>query len=148
MCGHITFQIFLWLLYRTLLKEVIPDKERALQFCHENKLLPTEMQCPECLAPMKLTKCDTFSSDGYKWRCRRSDHIKDVSIRRGSWFSNSNMTIEEILEFTYWWSSGNILFLMVYSQVLNCMGYNQRGNQYHFSWPLGWEFRFKMIVLA
>ena len=30
-------------------------------------------------------------------------HRAEVSIRRGSWFDNSKMTVEEILKLTYWW---------------------------------------------
>ena len=31
-------------------------------------------------------------------------HNAELSIRKGSWFEHSNMTLEEILKFTYWWS--------------------------------------------
>ena len=33
----------------------------------------------------------------------RKRHKVEMSIRQGSWFEKSNMTIEEILKFTYWW---------------------------------------------
>ena len=29
--------------------------------------------------------------------------MDENSIRSGSWFGKSNMTLEQILEFTYWW---------------------------------------------
>ncbi len=29
-----------------------------------------------------------------------------TSIRRGSWFAQSNLSIGEIIKFTYWWSFG------------------------------------------
>ena len=37
----------------------------------------------------------------YKQAVKR--HRTETSIRRGSWFAQSNMTLEEILKFTYWW---------------------------------------------
>ena len=46
-------------------------------------------------------------SDGLKWECRKQikgkKHRAEVSIRRGSWFDNRKMTLEEILKLTYWW---------------------------------------------
>ncbi|XP_057292022.1 uncharacterized protein LOC130614603 [Hydractinia symbiolongicarpus] len=55
---------------------------------------------------MKYTLSTTYSSDGVKWRCQKLDHTKDVSIQRNSWFEGSNMTLEEVIELTYWWSTG------------------------------------------
>ena len=59
-----------------------------------------------CDKPMKLVECED-RSDGYKWECQRQKagkrHKTEVSIRQGSWFEKSNMTIEEIVKFTYWW---------------------------------------------
>ena len=55
---------------------------------------------------MKLVTCND-RSDGLKWECRIQTsgkrHNTETSIRKGSWFSQSNMTLEEILKFTYWW---------------------------------------------
>ena len=55
---------------------------------------------------MKLVTCND-RSDGLKWQCRIQTsgkrHNTETSIRKGSWFSQSNMTLEEILKFTYWW---------------------------------------------
>ena len=33
-------------------------------------------------------------------------HKSTVSIRKGSWFEQSNLTLEEIIKFTYWWLEG------------------------------------------
>ena len=49
-----------------------------------------------------------YSSDGYVWRCRNKGAYHEKSIRTGSWFSNANMTLEECIEITYWWSAGKI----------------------------------------
>lgn len=44
-------------------------------------------------------------SNGYVWECRKQingkRHQCERSIREGSWFENANMTIEEVLKFTY-----------------------------------------------
>ena len=53
---------------------------------------------------MQWKVTNTYSSDGCKWRCQNKNH---VSIRKLSWFEGSNLTIEEIIELTYWWTAGN-----------------------------------------
>ena len=92
--------------HRYLLSKIISNKEQAISWCMENNLLAKSMQCPTCQSDMLLKFSNTFSSDGCKWRCQKGNHTKDVSIRKKSWFEKSNMTIEEILELTYWWSTG------------------------------------------
>ena len=46
-------------------------------------------------------------SDGYVWECRKQingkRHRSERSIREESWFEKANLTIEEVLKFTYWW---------------------------------------------
>jgi transposase-like protein len=57
---------------------------------------------------MKWTECSD-RSDGYKFECRGgNDHKRhrcERSIRENTWFERSNLTIEEIIKFTYWWST-------------------------------------------
>ena len=55
---------------------------------------------------MKLVNCEDCSN-GFKWECRRCTNSKrhkvELSIRAGSWFEQSKMTLEEILKYSYWW---------------------------------------------
>ena len=52
---------------------------------------------------MKLESFDD-RSDGFKWLCRRQvngkKHKVEMSIRAGSWFQQSKMTLEEFLKYT------------------------------------------------
>ena len=52
-------------------------------------------------------------SDGKCWFCRKrlppGRHERRVSIRSGTFFAKSNMTLEEILTFMYWWVIGTPL---------------------------------------
>ena len=45
-------------------------------------------------------------SDGYVRECRKQvngkRHRCERSITEGSWFEKANLTIEEVLKFTYW----------------------------------------------
>lgn len=55
---------------------------------------------------MQWTPCED-RSDGLKYECRQTGttkrHRVERSIRAGSWFEKSNLTLEEILKLTYWW---------------------------------------------
>ena len=50
-----------------------------------------------------LRKDSSFSTDQCCWRCSHKTCGKKVSIRQGSWFSNSNLTLETIGLLTYFW---------------------------------------------
>jgi transposase-like protein len=45
----------------------------------------------------------SFSKDNCLWKCSNKACGKQVSIRHGSWFSNSNLTLEKIVLITYFW---------------------------------------------
>ena len=45
----------------------------------------------------------------FKYECRGKTVKRrrvEISIRQGTWFEKSNLTLEEILKFTYWWTVG------------------------------------------
>lgn len=46
-------------------------------------------------------KDSSFSKDLFLWKCTINKCGKKVSIRQGSWFSNSNLTLENIVFITY-----------------------------------------------
>jgi len=94
--------------FRKLLFEIIPNKETALKWAFDNKILASTRKCTICFSPMSLKEAPTYSSDDLKWRCRKNGHAKDISTRKDSWFENSNLTIEEIIELTYWWTIGKL----------------------------------------
>ena len=82
------------------------DKEMLVHWLMNEGLMVKERSCPMCAGEMSLTRCED-RSDGLKWECRRQvngkKHRAEVSIRKGSWFDSSKMTLEEILKLTYWW---------------------------------------------
>ena len=45
----------------------------------------------------------TFSRDGVFWKCSNKQFGKKVSIRFNSWFSKSNLNLENILFVIYFW---------------------------------------------
>ena len=55
---------------------------------------------------MKLVESGDWY-DGYVWECGKQvngkRHRCERSIGEESWFEKANLTIEEVLKFTYWW---------------------------------------------
>lgn len=82
------------------------DKELLIKWLMDEGLIASNQVCTLCGSEMKLTKCND-RSDGYKWECRLQRNSKrhkvEKSIRTKSCFEKSNMTMEEIIKFTYWW---------------------------------------------
>lgn len=72
-------------------------------------LLPKEKQCPTCGKQMSLIQ-DSKVSDGHRWYCWKVSgadrHEHCLSIRNGTFFSKSNLTLEEKLQFVYMWVQG------------------------------------------
>ena len=80
-----------------------------MEWLKEEKLLATNRICDICHSAMMLRDYSD-RSDGYVWECRkqigRKRHRTEKSIREGSWFEQSNLSIEEVVKFTYWWTQG------------------------------------------
>lgn len=91
--------------FEDLLK-LLHDKKTLIDWLMDEELIAKTQVCQCCGSEMKLIGCND-RSDGYKWECRRQinnkRHKVEKSIRAGSWFEKCNMTLEEILKFTYWW---------------------------------------------
>uniref|UniRef100_A0A1X7VJP2 Uncharacterized protein n=1 Tax=Amphimedon queenslandica TaxID=400682 RepID=A0A1X7VJP2_AMPQE len=65
----------------------------------------TDHDCPKCSnGRMRLARDASYSRDLMVWKCL--DHKtcnKKVSIRRGTWFERSHLSLEQILKLTYYW---------------------------------------------
>ena len=80
------------------------DKALSLQFLKDVGLLPAKMMCPTCRHDMSWC-ADLNRKDGYRYRCRRRTSASgcsvSMSIRHGSWFQHSNLTLAEVIFLTY-----------------------------------------------
>jgi transposase-like protein len=97
------------LTYDELKQNYLADKETTIEWLNEIGLITKETICRSCGNVMKWTKC-ADRSDGYKFECRGTKSIKrhriEKSIRENTWFDKTNLTLEEVVQFTYWWSNG------------------------------------------
>ena len=99
-----------FLTYDELLRNHLWTKDYTMEWLKKEKLLAKNRICDiRGRSEVKLRECSD-RSDGYVWGCRRQigrkRHRTEKSIREGSWFEQSNLSIEEIIKFTYWWSQG------------------------------------------
>jgi len=92
--------------FEDLLRNYLWDKEYMLSWLKEEGLIASMRRSGVCQSEMKWTECNDWS-DVFVWECRKQIGLKrhrcQTSIREGSWFENTNLTIEEVLKFTYWW---------------------------------------------
>eukprot|EP00731_Ephydatia_muelleri_P013452 Em0007g762a len=89
--------------YKRLLREVLVDIDTTIQWCKRNGLLARSQECSACHIPMHWEVYDR-GIDGYRWRCPNKCCRKVKSIRHDSWFSQSHLTLEQILEVTFLWT--------------------------------------------
>ena len=100
--------------WNTTFEEIVQitslNKLELVKWCQEKGILAKNYLCPKCLEPMRLCESSSknTSSDGFVWKCRRRIdkrlHQVERSIRKGSFFENSNLTIEENIKMIYFWT--------------------------------------------
>lgn len=83
-------------------------KKAVIDWCMHEGLISNMYKCPVCAKGMSLVERND-RSDGFEWVCRvkgaNAHHIKR-SIRKGSWFEESHLSMMEILIFTWMWVYG------------------------------------------
>jgi ISXO2-like transposase domain len=81
------------------------DKD-AINWCREKGLLLSEVSCSQCSLSMNESRHDC--QDGTIWKCKRTingnRHYTSLSIRHGSFFSGSHLSIKKIIYLLYEWS--------------------------------------------
>ena len=82
---------------------VLCNRETLIQWLMDEEVIAFSHACPVCGEHMELVEC-ADQSDSYSANNKR--HKSTVSIRKGSCFEQSNLTLEEIIKFTYWWFEG------------------------------------------
>lgn len=78
------------------------DNDRCLMWCQELGLVPSEVVCDACHSPTVLL--NHSCADNWTWRCPKRGCQKRISLRRGTIFENSKLSISKALQLLYWWS--------------------------------------------
>ncbi|GBN03305.1 hypothetical protein AVEN_249562-1 [Araneus ventricosus] len=81
-------------------------KKDVIDWCMSMNMIAKEYVCPTCGEKMVLCERNDIS-EGYHWVCRKfgmnADHVRR-SVRKGSWFDESKLSMPEILMITYLWA--------------------------------------------
>ena len=95
-----------------ILMELVPlvnQPRELVDFLMENNLLQKNVKCSICNVFMEIVETSK-TTDGFMWLCRtRTCNKKNVSIRRGSYFSKVRVELKLFMLFLYLWSRGTSL---------------------------------------
>lgn len=89
------------------------DPDRLIEWCTNLGLITSFYICPDCGEKMRKVKNNKIA-DKYMWRCTKGAHNIKRSLRLGSWFGESKLSMREILMISYMWllqmSNKSIMF--------------------------------------
>ena len=61
-------------------------------------------ECPSCLeGRITLKRDSTYSKDRFLWGCTKKECGYKISVRAGSWFESSHLTLQQVVKLTYYW---------------------------------------------
>ena len=86
---------------KLLLTYLFSDVDLGIQFLKDVGLIRNKVTCNSCGRDM------TWGADpkrkSFRWRCRRSVVVcsESKSIKHGSWFQHTNLTLQEVMLLTY-----------------------------------------------
>jgi hypothetical protein len=99
---------------------IIPALDTAddcLQWLARRRLVRNALQCPACNSPCKYTVYGG-GMDGRRWACQGCNFRK--SVRDGSFFARSHLTLKQIIILTYCWSHDLPQTVMIHeAEVVN-----------------------------
>lgn len=78
------------------------DPVQMIDWCMRMGLIADKYVCPLCGENMILKMCSLVNKK-YMWRCVNNGHDVKRSVRRGSWFDKSKLSMNQILKLTYFW---------------------------------------------
>jgi hypothetical protein len=84
----------------------IPNSGAAIDWARQMRIIKSEVDCPEC--GQRMTEVEGKGADGRIWKCQKQidgkRHIRKLSIRTGSVFFGSSLTLRDLLYLLYEWS--------------------------------------------
>lgn len=92
---------------------LILAENTGVEWCMYMGLLSSNRNCNHCGFEMRLKKKQN-TRDKIRWVCTRKSCVKqEASVRLGSWFENSHLTIKQIMLITYEWGRNSKIYDVV-----------------------------------
>jgi hypothetical protein len=80
------------------LSNIFLDENNCLRFLKENGAFDIVHSCKRCGSPIAF--------HGHNWKCKKEGCRKQESFLKGSFFGNSRLPVNEIIELGYYWLAG------------------------------------------
>ena len=77
--------------------EALHGQFRLLDWMRRERFLWDRQNCPNCYEIMRLERSKHFAKDKFCWRCPRHNCRTRRSVREGSFFANSNLSLRKQL---------------------------------------------------
>lgn len=78
------------------------DMDQTIAFCQQNGLIAQSKICQKCNRLMHLKSRN--NRDGKIWRCSWHLCKSEISIRNGTFFENSKLSLGQVIDFIYEWA--------------------------------------------
>ncbi|GIY66922.1 uncharacterized protein CDAR_260071 [Caerostris darwini] len=89
-----------------LLKVICSSQQTCIEWLKSKCLIPKVMFCPNCSHRMKF-EAEESALDGFVWICKDCKvNPPQCSTRHGSWLEDKDLSLVDILLFTYLWCHG------------------------------------------
>lgn len=87
------------------ISEICSDQRRLIEWLSEEGLLGDfSGGCELCCEGVKrFVKDSSYSKDGVVWRCTNRKCNRKTSIREGSWFKGTHLSLSRVVKLTYYW---------------------------------------------
>lgn len=83
--------------------EITNEKKSSVEYSMDNMLIAKKRYCKKCRNKMILSEFDN-NVDGFIWRCQKKKCETKKSIKFGSFFEKSNLSIGVWIKLIYFWS--------------------------------------------
>ena len=95
--------------FRNLVLGVTATEDKRIEWLKRKNLILTHADCSKCGSITNFVK----RKKSYVWRCPKKGCQSELSMRDGSFFSGSHLSLNEIVELTYWWARGSTISLFI-----------------------------------
>jgi transposase-like protein len=86
------------------LRELLSSPSATIAYLRRIRLLAPSVKCPKCGAHMSESK--HACADGFRWRCNKRECRVTLSIRNGSFFAGSHLSLADQMLFVHLWCRG------------------------------------------
>lgn len=85
--------------------EITRDSSELILWLQDRGIIGNfSRDCVRCFeGRITLKKDSSYGRDGFVWRCTKKECGYKISVRAGSWFENSHLTLQQVIKLTYYW---------------------------------------------